>query len=131
MKDVGDRVGTREIYTISFTLGICANEITVNVTKFQPQDGDVLARFWTIPGGDHGVRKRKDLGPFCLADIHKTAAYFKEYIEKNAIAVLKNERAGGASGPRDIIERTYSAALRRYEDLSVSGFGSTRSSNTI
>ncbi|KAL6900499.1 hypothetical protein GGI43DRAFT_422993 [Trichoderma evansii] len=117
MKDVADRVNPGNIRTISFTLGISKHPIIVNVTEFRPRDGDVLARFWTVPGGEHGVRKRKDLTPFCLADIHKTAAYYKEYIEKHAVEVLKRERAGGEMAPRTILETTYKAAIEYYEDL--------------
>ncbi|KAM0254399.1 hypothetical protein ACHAQJ_006802 [Trichoderma viride] len=118
MKDVGDRIDPRDIRTIAFTLGICATPIEVNVTAFRAQTGDVIARFWTVPGGEHGVRKSKDLATYCLADIQKTAVYYKEYIEKHAIDVLINERAGGKTGPRDIIERTYEAAVLRHQYLS-------------
>jgi hypothetical protein len=126
MKDVGDRVNPRSIRTISFTLGISKHPIIVNVTEFRPRVGDVLARFWTVPGGEHGVRKRKDLAPFCLADIHKTAAYYKEYIETHAVEVLKRERAGGERAPRNMLETTYKAAIEYYEDLVVSDFRSAR-----
>lgn len=122
MKDVGDRINPKNIRILSFTLGIATEPITVKVTEFRPRDGDVLARFWTIPGGEHGVRKRKDLTPFCLADIHKTSAYYKEYIEEHALEVLKRERAGGEVKPRDAIEMTYKAAMSCYEDLKASGF---------
>lgn len=117
MKDVGDRVHPKKVRTISFTLGISKHPIIVNVTEFRPRDGDVLARFWTVPGGEHGVRKRKDLTPFCLADIHKTFAYYKDYIETHAVEVLKRERAGGEMAPRTILETTYKAAIDYYEDL--------------
>ncbi|UKZ69730.1 uncharacterized protein TrAtP1_010734 [Trichoderma atroviride] len=122
MKDVGDRVSPRSIRTISFTLGISRHPIIVNVTEFRPRVGDVLARFWTVPGGEHGVRKRKDLAPFCLADIHKTAAYYKEYIEEHAVETLRRERAGGERAPRNMVETTYKAAIEYYEDLTAKPF---------
>lgn len=131
MKDVGDRVHPRKIRTISFTLGISKHPIIVNVTEFRPRDGDVLARFWTVPGGEHGVRKRKDLTPFCLADIHKTFAYYKEYIENHAVEVLKRERAGGEMAPRTILETTYKAAIDYYEDLVVSDFRSAHERSSV
>ncbi|PNP47939.1 hypothetical protein TGAMA5MH_00991 [Trichoderma gamsii] len=122
MKDVGDRVSPRSFRTISFTLGISKHPIIVKVTEFRPRVGDVLARFWTVPGGEHGVRKRKDLAPFCLADIHKTAAYYKEYIENHAVETMKRERAGGERAPRNMVETTYKAAIEHYEDLTSKPF---------
>ncbi|KAL7921290.1 hypothetical protein ACQKWADRAFT_296053 [Trichoderma austrokoningii] len=117
MKDVGDRVDPTCIRTIYFTLGISTHPIIVDVTEFRPREGDVVARFWTVPGGEHGVRLRKDLSPFCLADIHKTAAYYQKYIEDHALEVFKRERTGGQWGPRDPMERTYRAAMNYYQDL--------------
>ncbi|KAL7784916.1 hypothetical protein V8C37DRAFT_413155 [Trichoderma ceciliae] len=118
MKDVGDRIDPKDIRTIAFTLGICTEAITVEVVAFQAQSGDVTARFWTVPDGEHGVRKKKDLAHYCLANIQKTATYFEEYIKKNAIEVMQNERAGGKMHPRDMIEKTYQSAIGRYTKLS-------------
>lgn len=119
MKDVTDRINPKDIRTIKFTLGICEEPITVEVVAFQPQSGDVTARFWTVPDGETGVRKKKDLAHYCLFSIHKTAAYFEDYIKKNAVDVMKRERAGGNAGARDVLERTYEYIIKRYQDLSV------------
>ncbi|KAL7812185.1 hypothetical protein V8C44DRAFT_329963 [Trichoderma aethiopicum] len=118
MKDVTDRINPKDIRTIKFTLGICEEPITVEVVAFQPQSGDVTARFWTVPDGETGVRKKKDLAHYCLFSIHKTAAYFEDYIKKNAVDVMKRERAGGKAGARDVLERTYEYIIKRYQDLS-------------
>ncbi|RFU73524.1 tetratricopeptide repeat domain containing [Trichoderma arundinaceum] len=117
MKDVADRINPKDIRTISFTLGICTEPIQVEVVAFQAQSGDITARYWVIPDGEHGVRKKKDLAHYCLANIQKTAAYFEEYIKKHAISVMKSERAGGRMPPRDVIEKTYDRAINRYYDL--------------
>ncbi|KAL6856326.1 hypothetical protein J3F83DRAFT_448867 [Trichoderma novae-zelandiae] len=118
MRDVTTgRITPEDVRTIKFTLGICNEAITVDVVAFQPQSGDVTARFWTVPDGEHGVRKKKDLAHYCLADIQKTAKYFEEYIKKNAVDVMKRERAGGDDGARDVLERTYAYIIKRYQDL--------------
>ncbi|KAL7941349.1 hypothetical protein V8C42DRAFT_355650 [Trichoderma barbatum] len=115
MKDVGDRINPKDIRTILFTLGICKEEIRVEVVAFKPQSGDVTARFWM--DGEQGVRKKKDLAHYCLANIQKTATYFEEYIKNNAVNVMRNERAGGEDQPQDIIEKTYAFAIRRFQYL--------------
>lgn len=129
MKDIAERINPTDIKTIEFTLGICTEPIQVEVVQFQTQFGDITARFWTVPDGEHNVRKKKDLAPYCLASIQKTAAYFEEYIKKHAVEVMRSERAGGRFAPRDIIEKTYAMAIRRYEDFVVCCFGSTSSLN--
>ncbi|KAH0493435.1 hypothetical protein TgHK011_000104 [Trichoderma gracile] len=118
MKDIMDRINPKDIRTIKFTLGICKEPITVEVVAFQPQSGDVTARFWMVPDGELGVRKKKDLAHYCLASIHKTATYFEEYIKEHAVDVMKMERAGGKFDPRDVLERTYDYIIKRYQDLS-------------
>ncbi|KAL7907706.1 hypothetical protein GGI35DRAFT_470280 [Trichoderma velutinum] len=115
MKDVGDRVNPRDVRTILFTLGICKEEIKVEVVAFKPQPGDVTARFWM--DGEQGVRKKKDLAHYCLANIQKTASYFEDYIKRNAVEVMWNERAGGNDQPGDILEETYSYVIRRFQAL--------------
>jgi hypothetical protein len=119
MRDVTDRINPKDIRTIKFTLGICEEPITVEVVAFQPQSGDVTARYWMVPDGELGVRKKKDLAHYCLFSIQKTADYFEEYIKKHAVNVMKLERAGGKGDPRDILERTYDYIIKRYQDLSV------------
>ncbi|PNP56239.1 hypothetical protein THARTR1_03764 [Trichoderma harzianum] len=114
MKDVGERLD-REVRTIFITLGICREEVQIEVVPFIPKPGDVTARFWM--DGEQGVRKKKDLAHYCLADIHKTAAYFEEYIMRNAIPVMWNERAGGDDLPGDILEATYAHGIRRFQLL--------------
>ncbi|OTA04962.1 hypothetical protein A9Z42_0055910 [Trichoderma parareesei] len=118
MRDVTDRINPKDIRTIKFTLGICEEPITVEVVAFQPQSGDVTARYWMVPDGELGVRKKKDLAHYCLFSIQKTADYFEEYIKKHAVGVMKMERAGGKGDPRDILERTYGYIIKRYQDLS-------------
>ncbi|ETR97562.1 hypothetical protein M419DRAFT_104336 [Trichoderma reesei RUT C-30] len=118
MRDVTDRINPKDIRTIKFTLGICEEPITVEVVAFQPQSGDVTARYWMVPDGELGVRKKKDLAHYCLFSIQKTADYFEEYIKKHAVNVMKLERAGGKGDPRDILERTYDYIIKRYQDLS-------------
>ncbi|KAL7931300.1 hypothetical protein V8C35DRAFT_310034 [Trichoderma chlorosporum] len=115
MKDVADRPHPKDIRTILITLGICKEPIEVKVVAFKPQPGDVTARFWM--DGEQGVRKKKDLAHYCLANIQKTAAYFEEYIKKNAVDVMWNERAGGSDQPRDIIEQTYAYVIRHFQLL--------------
>ncbi|KAH6603167.1 hypothetical protein Trco_007942 [Trichoderma cornu-damae] len=117
MKDVGDRINPEDVRTISFTLGICAEPIKVDVVAFQAQPGDVTARFWMASDGEHGVRRKKDLAHYCLADIQKTATYFEAYVKRNALKVLNNERAGGKLYPQDIIEKTYAHIIHRYHGL--------------
>ncbi|KAK4065550.1 hypothetical protein Trihar35433_7670 [Trichoderma harzianum] len=109
MKDVGDRVNPKDVRTVLFTLGICKEEVKIEVVQFRPQSGDVTARFWM--DGEQGVRKKKDLAHYCLANIQKTASYFEDYIKRNAVEVVFNERAGGSDGPGDILESTYAYAL--------------------
>lgn len=125
MKDVGDRINPTEIRTIKFTLGICEEVLQVEVVAFQARPGDVTARYWIVPDDEHGVRKKKDLAHYCLADIQKTATYFEEYIKKNAVEVMQRERAGGKMRPRNIIELTYAYVIGRYQDLVVCDFGSS------
>ncbi|OPB44844.1 Zn2Cys6 transcriptional regulator [Trichoderma guizhouense] len=115
MKDVGDRVNPRDVRTVLFTLGICKEEVKIEVVQFRPQSGDVTARFWM--DGEQGVRKKKDLAHYCLANIQKTASYFEEYIKRNAVEVMFNEKAGGSDGPGDILESTYAFAIRRFQLL--------------
>ncbi|KAK4082370.1 uncharacterized protein Triagg1_2182 [Trichoderma aggressivum f. europaeum] len=115
MKDVGDRPNPRDIRTVFITLGICKEEVQIEVVAFRPQSGDVTARFWM--DGEQGVRKKKDLAHYCLADIQKTASYFEEYVKRNAVNVAWNEMAGGGDQPGDIIEATYSYAVRRFQLL--------------
>lgn len=123
MKDVGDRVSPKDVRTVLFTLGICKEEVKIEVVQFRPQSGDVTARFWM--DGEQGVRKKKDLAHYCLANIQKTASYFEDYIKRNAVEVIFNERAGGPDGPGDILESTYAYAVRRFQLLRVCDFPST------
>ncbi|KAL7957910.1 hypothetical protein V8C34DRAFT_305291 [Trichoderma compactum] len=115
MKDVGDRPNPNDVRTVFFTLGICKEEVQIEVVAFKPQPGDVTARFWM--DGEQGVRKKKDLAHYCLADIQKTASYFEEYVKRNSVNVAWNERAGGGDQPGDILEATYSYAIRRFQLL--------------
>lgn len=126
MKDVGDRVDPHDIRTIHFTIGVCDEPLTVEVVKFNARSGDVTARYWTVREGPRGdeVRKKKDLEPYCLANIWETANYFEKYITDNAVpAMLKSNmasgRPGGALACQDVIQRTYVAAVQYYLALEV------------
>lgn len=124
MKDIGGRYGG-EARTIHISLGLCDKPLVVTVVRFKAQDGDVTARFWTVREGGDEVRKKKDLEPYCLDNIHKTATYFEKYVIENAVPAMLKQRLGPVKlAGRDpstlgVIERTYLAAILRYKELEV------------
>ena len=129
MKDVGDRIDPQDIRTIQFTIGVFDRPITVEVVKFSARSGDVTARYWTVREGPRGdeVRKKKDLEPYCLANIWETANYFEKYITENAVpAMLKCNLGpswlGSGAMAQDVIKRTHVAAVHYYLSLEVSAW---------
>ncbi|KND89351.1 hypothetical protein TOPH_05968 [Tolypocladium ophioglossoides CBS 100239] len=79
MKDVGDRIDPHDVRTIHFTLGVCDQPLVIEVVRFNARPGDVTARYWIVREGIHGdeVRKKKELEPYCLANIWNTGNYFE------------------------------------------------------
>ena len=128
MKDVGDRVNPQDVRTIHFTIGVCDQPIVVQVVRFSARPGDVTARYWIVREGGRGedIRKKKDLEPYCLANIWDTASYFENYIVENAIPSMlrTNMPSSQMLGMRhlashDVIKRTYVAAVEYYASLEV------------
>ena len=127
MKDVGDRVEPQEIRTIHFTLGVCDQPLVVEVVRFDARPGDVTARYWIVREGIHGdeVRKKKELEPYCLANIWTTGTYFEKYVIDNAIpSIMKQNMPSAKLGgvplaAPDVIQRTYTMAVEHYLSLEV------------
>lgn len=125
MKNVGDREDPNDIRTIKFTQGLCDEPIVIKVVRFRPQEGDVTVRWWTETVDNQEVRKKKELAPYCLADIHTTASEFKQYIERNALPALLRLRRpqatllGSIPAEMDVVERTYQMAVQHYGELEV------------
>ncbi|KAJ6441323.1 endo-polygalacturonase PG1 [Purpureocillium lavendulum] len=126
MKDVGDRINPQDIRTIHFTIGVCDQPIVVQVVRFSARPGDVTARYWIVREGGRGedVRKKKDLEPYCLANIWDTANYFENYIVENAIPSMLRTNMPSPQlqgirslGSQDVIKRTYIAAVEYYASL--------------
>lgn len=83
MRNIADKIPGGRIRTIAFTSGVCEVPIEVEVVRFKPMKGDTTKRYWTTVHGERLVYRSKALAPYCLADIHKTAAAFDEYINVN------------------------------------------------
>ncbi|KAG6012520.1 hypothetical protein E4U54_007490 [Claviceps lovelessii] len=120
MKDVGDRIGT-DVRDIQVKLGICNKPINIKAVRFQPTEGDVLARFWTVREGERRdeIRKKKDLEPYCLLDIRATAASFEKYMVDNSLpAMLKSytphRRLENTFSDIDVIKTTFTMAVDYY-----------------
>lgn len=120
MKDVGDRVDPAAMRTIHVTSGICDEPLVLNVVRFRARPCDVTARFWYVREGENGdeVRKKKELGSFCLYNIWDTANYFESYIVSNALRAIKRQstyepHVSGLAhdSEQDVIQRTYSMAI--------------------
>lgn len=83
LKDICEQPPNGKTKMIAFTSDICDKPIEVEVMRFEPRRGDVTKRYWTVVCGDKLVHRSKELAPFCLVDIQKTAAEFELYIEAN------------------------------------------------
>ncbi|PHH67739.1 hypothetical protein CDD80_562 [Ophiocordyceps camponoti-rufipedis] len=126
MRDVGDRCSPLEVRTIHVTNGVFGKPLQLQVVSFVSRPGDVTARFWYVREGSMGdeveIKRKKEIDPYCLASIWKTADYFEEYIVNNAIpAMVRMSMAdkGPESGSDEFkfIRRTYAKAIEYYNNL--------------
>ncbi|KJZ77239.1 hypothetical protein HIM_03560 [Hirsutella minnesotensis 3608] len=127
MKNVSvcDRLAAHGKRSIHVTLGICEKPLVLEVIGFTTRHGDVTARYWYTREGDQGheVRRKKEIEPFCLVNVHATADYFEQYVVDNAIPSILRENAsamqllGLPPLDQDIIKRTYITAVKYYVQL--------------
>ncbi|KAH6889703.1 hypothetical protein B0T10DRAFT_548261 [Thelonectria olida] len=122
MKDVGDRI-PGVMPRLIHVLQMCSDEpIDLKVVKFMPREGDVGARYWTVIDGGIIVRKKTELGHWCLEDINAAADVVEAYIKRNAIPALrKHIRQLLADHPvpsSALIARVYASWIEMYSKLS-------------
>lgn len=136
MRNIGSRSSDNsDIRTITYTLGACDEPITIKVTPFIPENGDVTARYWTVTNKQTGIeyRKSKELEPYCLVDIYDTAAYFERYVRDNALSAFLTHGTPSMSfdteEENDVIQQTYMMALHHYLGMKASLMQAT-SNNT-
>ncbi|OIW29433.1 hypothetical protein CONLIGDRAFT_680282 [Coniochaeta ligniaria NRRL 30616] len=87
------------IRTIHMLQGLTETPIKVQVRKFKPKEGDITYRQWDY----NGKPQRHDLEPYCLADIHATAAIFSNYLSHTALKGLRE--AAHSSG--ELVQETF------------------------
>ncbi|CAG9993875.1 unnamed protein product [Clonostachys byssicola] len=122
MKNIVTPVQARNFRTIEFTQSSEQKPIVIKVVPFEPIEGDITSRFWTVVENGVVVQKSKEIKPFCLANIRRTAIYFEQYIRDNAIPDFKRRGAPGsrANAPMssyDPIQATYHMAVELYDNL--------------
>lgn len=119
MRDVGDRVHSVGARTIAFTLGAYWQPIVVRVVRFKPRPGDATARWWTT--NENGVvrKKKTELEPYCIADIHEASSDFEGYITNNALDAFLSRPHHEDLGEDCIFARTYMIAVAHYCALAV------------
>ncbi|VUC35072.1 unnamed protein product [Clonostachys rosea] len=122
MKNVVTRLQARNPRTIEFTQSDKQPPIIINVVPFEPVEGDITSRFWTVIENGVVVQKSKEIKPFCLANIRQTAIYFEQYIQVNAVQDFHSRgapgsRVNGSMGNYDPIQKTYQMAVQHFESL--------------
>lgn len=128
MVDVpAENLGNPKVAVLTFTQGLCEVPIMVKVVRFKIKPGDVTWKTWTVRESVYEVRKKRDLPPYCLLDIHTTAAEFAKYIDAHAINAWlfniapRGSRAGYKvpTALRGVVERTYEMAVNHFFALQV------------
>ncbi|KAF4589149.1 tetratricopeptide repeat domain containing protein [Ophiocordyceps camponoti-floridani] len=126
MHDVGDRCSPLEVRTIYVSNGCFGEPLQLQVVSFVSRPGDVTARFWYVREGPVGdeveVRRKKEIDPYCLASIWKTADYFEKYVVDNAIPAMARMTSPVKGCGRDLdefkfIKRTFAMAIEYYHNL--------------
>jgi hypothetical protein len=115
------------IHVIDITQGLCSLPLRLRVRRFKPRATDKTHWSYvdhraskihgtprthrtskthdTVPESQHTVSRSQDSGPFCLADVEKTAREFDQYIASNAVeglAEVVKDR-----DPDDIVRRVF------------------------
>jgi hypothetical protein len=124
MKNIVTPLQARKPRTIEFTQSAEQKPIVINVVPFEPIEGDITSRFWTVIENGVVVQKSKEIKPFCLANIRRTAIYFEQYIKENAIPDFRcrgapGSRANAPMSSYDPIQATYHMAVELYESIPV------------
>jgi hypothetical protein len=125
LRDVAERPFPSDVHEIEFTVTVLAwvKPLRIRVVRFTPARGDVTARIWW---DSDGRRKKLELEPYCLADIHATAKDFEDYVRRNAVDAFIKSTLDHVSpfsdtvphlGLYTVVERTYTAAWKFYQEL--------------
>lgn len=83
MKNLQDRFLGGRTRVIAFTSDVCDTPIEVEVVRFKPRQGDITKRYWTKVQKNQLIYESQELAPYCLADIHKAAEEFEEYMDEH------------------------------------------------
>ncbi|EKJ79201.1 hypothetical protein FPSE_00512, partial [Fusarium pseudograminearum CS3096] len=119
MRDVSNRQIMSPI-VIQVSQDFCKKPISIEVVQFEPQEGDVTARYWTECHSGRTTRKKKELPTYCLKSIYATANEVRRYTIENALPAylhtIKEELSSGREGG-PVVFRTYYMILTRYVEL--------------
>lgn len=121
MRDVSNRQIMSSI-VIQVSQDFCKKPISIEVVQFEPQEGDVTARYWTECHSGRTTRKKKELPTYCLKSIYATAKEVRRYTIENALPAylhtIQEELSSGREGG-PVVFRTYYMILTRYMELIV------------
>ncbi|CAG1978015.1 unnamed protein product [Fusarium graminearum] len=119
MRDVSNRQIMSSI-VIQVSQDFCKKPISIEVVQFEPQEGDVTARYWTECHSGRTTRKKKELPTYCLKSIYATAKEVRRYTIENALPAylhtIQEELSSGREGG-PVVFRTYYMILTRYMEL--------------
>lgn len=126
MRDVPDRIPGTPPRVIGVSQLVCEAPIWLQVCRFRPRKGDVVARFWTEEVDGVLVRRKTELASWCLEDIHAAANEVEAYVTRNAIPALRKQirelSAERSVSSSLLLARVYAACLSIYTSIWVCHF---------
>ena len=106
-----DEIKTIRVKQIS--LGDIDADLTLEVKKFIPVEGDLITEVWT----DHqGTIRTHDIPPYALADMEKTAKTIQEFVDANIIRYI----IGTVGNLDPLLWNTYFIAFKHANEAAVS-----------
>jgi hypothetical protein len=93
-----------DLKKIKISQDLCPIAFEVVVRKFIPVKGDSLQRKWT----DGKIRKAKDVPPYAIENMAKTAVRMKKFIEENTDSAIDYLLAD----KEPLLRETYAMAKR-------------------
>jgi hypothetical protein len=93
-----------DLKRIKVSQDLCSKAFEVVVRKFMPIKGDSLQRKWV----DGKIRKSKDVPPYAIENMAKTAGLLRKFIEENTDSAIDHI----LSDKEPLLKETYAMAKR-------------------
>lgn len=97
---------------------LCHYPVEIEVHEFDPQEGDVLDRYWTKRTGKEIRWGKVIMPPYCLVKVERTRKVLEDYFSTYARAALRQRAEDESASP--MVKEMFALALEHEERLPVS-----------